>query len=137
MAEWFPKNYKPSDKIILLGDLNIAPEPMDVWSHKQLLNVVSHTPIEVEKLRKTQDAMGWVDVARHFIPPSERLYSWWSYRARDWKKSNRGRRLDHIWVTPALVNSLNSIRIFEDVRGWDGPSDHVPVLLDLAFDDAP
>ena len=119
-------------KAILLGDLNIAPLETDVWSHKDLLNVVSHTPIEVEKLGKLQAAGGFVDAVRHFVPPAEKLYSWWSYRAADWRASDRGRRLDHIWVTPALGRRLKAAAILKDARGWELPSDHAPVLVELA-----
>ncbi len=82
---------------LLLGDFNVAPLETDVWSHKQLLKVVSHTPVEVEALTRVQNDGPWVDLVRRFIAPEQKLYTWWSYRARDWEASDRGRRLDHIW----------------------------------------
>ena len=82
-------------KTILVGDFNIAPLPDDVWSHKALLNVVSHTKIETDLLSEIKKSGNWIDTFRE-MKPSGKLYSWWSYRARDWKISNRGRRLDHI-----------------------------------------
>lgn len=118
-------------KRILLGDLNVAPLETDVWSHKQLLKVVSHTPIEVEHFGRMQQAHGWVDAVRAKIDPDEPLFSWWSYRARDWRASNRGRRLDHIWVTPSLAPAVKDARVLVDARGWEKPSDHAPVLLEL------
>ena len=84
---------------ILTGDFNIAPLECDVWSHKQLINVVSHTPIECETLARLQASNDWVDIGRHFHPAPARLYTWWSYRAKDWAESDRGRRLDHMWMT--------------------------------------
>ncbi|HTH97617.1 MAG TPA: exodeoxyribonuclease III [Stellaceae bacterium] len=117
--------------MILVGDLNIAPLEHDVWSHKQLLDVVSHTPVEVEKLEALRRAGGFYDAIRHFVPADQKLYSWWSYRARDWDLSDRGRRLDHIWVTPDLVPALESFAVHRDLRGWEKASDHVPVLLRL------
>lgn len=118
---------------VLLGDLNIAPLEHDVWSHKQMTDVVSHTPIEIEKYLAWQKAHRFYDAVRHFVNPDEKLYSWWSYRAKDWETSNRGRRLDHVWVTPDLVPSLKKSNIRIDARGWEPkPSDHAPVLLDLA-----
>jgi exodeoxyribonuclease III len=119
-------------KMIAVGDLNIAPLETDVWSHKQLLSVVSHTPVEVERLAALQKAGGFVDAVRHFVPPEERLYTWWSYRNRDWAASDRGRRLDHVWVTPALVGGLVTARVHRDSRGWDKSSDHVPVMIDFS-----
>ena len=116
---------------ILVGDLNIAPLEHDVWSHKQMLKVVSHTPIEVEKLEAVRKAGKWVDAVRHFVPPELQLYSWWSYRANDWEASDRGRRLDHIWVTPQLVPNLTETITLREARGWEGASDHVPVMVEI------
>src|SRR5262249_51472694 len=113
---------------ILVGDLNIAPHENDVWSHRQLLNVVSHTPVQTEGLEAIRLAGGWVDAVRRFVPMEEKLYTWWSYRAHDWAVSNRGRRLDHIWVTPHLAPRLEGIEVVRDARGWQRPSDHVPVI---------
>ncbi|MEE4208167.1 MAG: exodeoxyribonuclease III, partial [Parvularcula sp.] len=67
-----------------------------------------------------------------------KLNSWWSYRARDWDAADRGRRLDHIWVTEplraaALTAGPEAFRIHREVRGWERPSDHAPVRLDLAL----
>ena len=118
-------------RMVLVGDLNIAPLEQDVWSHKQLLKIVSHTPIEVEHLSRVQDAHGWVDAVRSHVGPDETLFSWWSYRSKDWRASNRGRRLDHIWVTPKLNKLVNHIEVLDDVRGWERPSDHAPIIMDL------
>ena len=115
---------------VLVGDLNIAPLEHDVWSHKQLLDVVSHTPVETEGLLGWQRT-GFVDAIRHFVPEDEKLFTWWSYRNRDWRASNRGRRLDHIWVTPDLQGKLARHTILKDARDWTQTSDHVPVCIDL------
>ncbi|WP_114966600.1 exodeoxyribonuclease III [Alkalilacustris brevis] len=115
------------EKAILVGDLNIAPREDDVWSHKQLLKVVSHTPVEVDHLGTAQEAGGWVDITRQDIPEGQ-LYSWWSYRARDWDAADKGRRLDHIWASRDIAGAGHDSRILRDVRGWDRPSDHAPVL---------
>ncbi len=131
MTEWLPKIHNNDDKAIIVGDFNIAPYEHDVWSSKQLRNVVSHTDQEREKLNKLRDSLGWVDVAREFVPMDEKLYSWWSYRNRDWKKSNRGRRLDHIWVTPELKGAVKSYKTMPHIRDWERPSDHVPVVIEL------
>jgi exodeoxyribonuclease-3 len=121
---------------VVVGDLNVAPEEHDVWSSRQLRGVVSHTPVEREAMAGMIREGGMVDVARRLVPPEEKLYSWWSYRAKDWQASNRGRRLDHVWVTGALEAAALSggregFRILTGARGWERPSDHVPVVLDL------
>ena len=131
VTQWFAAARQATQPMILVGDLNIAPLESDVWSHKQLLKVVSHTPIEVEKLAALQGSAQFIDAVRRFIPPEERLFSWWSYRARDWDASDRGRRLDHIWVTPPLAPSLRSTAVHRDLRGWNQASDHVPVVVEL------
>ncbi|MEL7204037.1 MAG: endonuclease/exonuclease/phosphatase family protein, partial [Pseudomonadota bacterium] len=125
MRDW-GKSDKPQ-KSILVGDLNIAPREDDVWSHKQLLKVVSHTPIEVDHLGDVMEAGGWADVTRADIPEGQ-LYSWWSYRARDWSAADKGRRLDHIWASYDIASAGHSSRILRDARGWEKPSDHAPVF---------
>lgn len=131
MGAWFKDQYTSDMPLIAAGDFNIAPCEHDVWSHKQLLNVVSHTPAEVEKLEKMRKSLDWIDTSRHFVPENEKCYTWWSYRNRDWEKSNRGRRLDHIWVTPPLKQRLNAHAILRDARNWEKCSDHVPLIVDL------
>jgi len=117
--------------VVLLGDLNVAPLENDVWSHKQLIKIVSHTPIETHLLAAACAAYGWTDVTRMFVAPSHKIYSWWSYRAGDWEASDRGRRLDHIWVSPALRQAVKSQAIVRKMRGWTRASDHVPVIAEI------
>lgn len=133
MTRWFADQYTNDQPIIAVGDFNIAPYEHDVWSHKQLLKVISHTPPETERLAKMLGSLDWVDVARKFVPMDEKLYTWWSYRNRDWKKSNRGRRLDHVWVTPPLKEALRSHKVLPEARDWEKPSDHVPVIVEFDF----
>lgn len=115
---------------VIVGDFNIAPHENDVWSHKQLLKVVSHTPVETEVLDDLRDRRQWVDLVRRYIPYEEKLYSWWSYRSSDWSVSNKGRRLDHIWATGDVAAYAQSAEIQRVWRGkGDKPSDHVPVMV--------
>ncbi|TVQ52833.1 MAG: exodeoxyribonuclease III [Rhodobacteraceae bacterium] len=124
LADW---SRGVSGPTLVLGDLNIAPGEDDVWSHKHMLKVVSHTPVEVEAFGKAQAAGRWTDVTRALMPQGK-LYSWWSYRARDWEASDRGLRLDHIWASPDLAPKARTVRIARAVRGWPQPSDHAPVI---------
>lgn len=131
-TRWFEdNNNNHSDRMILVGDLNIAPLPNDVWSHKQLLKVVSHTPIEVEHLDALKQSRNWHDVMRAFVPDEDPLYTWWSYRAKDWRASNRGRRLDHVWVTPKLAKSATSMHVDDQKRDEEKASDHAPVIAEF------
>ena len=129
MAQWAACIEEPT---LMVGDFNVAPLECDVWSHKQLLDVVSHTPIEVAALDKLQAAHGWVDLGRHFYPAPARLHTWWSYRSPDFTVNDRGRRLDHMWASPALAAKAVAHRVHEDCRSWLKPSDHVPLVTEFA-----
>lgn len=117
---------------VVVGDLNIAPLEHDVWSSKDLKKVVSHTPIEREKLTRLMTTGGWTDVMRKHVPEAEKLYTWWSYRAKDWALANRGRRLDHVWATDALAKRSTGVTVVKETRAWVQPSDHVPVIARFA-----
>jgi exodeoxyribonuclease-3 len=129
MTRWSEQCCAPT---VLVGDLNVAPLECDVWSHKQLLNVVSHTPIEVEALTKLQESNQWTDLGRHFHPAPGRLFTWWSYRSPDWTKNDRGRRLDHMWATKDVAALAVDHHVYEPCRGWTRPSDHVPLVTEFA-----
>ncbi|MDE2184977.1 MAG: exodeoxyribonuclease III [Alphaproteobacteria bacterium] len=132
MARFFgQRRNKKAEPVVLVGDLNVAPLENDVWSHKQLLDVVSHTPIETDLLGQARAALDWCDVTREFVPHTDKVYSWWSYRAADWEASDRGRRLDHVWVSPALKGALKTQAIVRKMRGWAKASDHVPVVVEM------
>ena len=121
----------PSERAIIVGDLNVAPLEHDVWSHQQMMRVVSHTPIECEKLTAVRKAGNWIDTMRVLTPEPEKLYTWWSYRAADWRAADRGRRLDHIWTSDALTDRVSAITVAKDYRGAERPSDHVPVTATI------
>ena len=129
MTSHFSAN--PPQGEILVGDLNIAPLAEDVWSTKQLQKVVSHTPVEREGLLRLIEEGGWRDVVRSHFGPEEVLYSWWSYRARDWAASDRGRRLDHVWTSQDLAEKVTHVSIERALRGAEKPSDHVPTVIEL------
>ena len=59
------------------------------------------------------------------------LYSWWSYRSKDWSAADKGRRLDHIWVTDPLADAIIEANVLREARGWCKPSDHAPVTVTL------
>lgn len=122
-----------SRPLLMCGDFNIAPSEYDVWNHRFMSKVVSHTPIEVETLNRLQAAGAFADVVREAFPEPRKLASWWSYRAVDFRKTDRGLRLDHIWTSPGLTPAVvaNSVMIHEPVRAWEQPSDHCPITVDL------
>lgn len=128
MTAWSEALREPT---IVLGDFNIAPLECDVWNHKALIDVVSHTPVEVEALGRLMTSHDWVDVARTLMPAPERLFTWWSYRNKDHTVNDRGRRLDHVWASPELRNSIAAFRVLEPARGWEKPSDHIPLIAEF------
>jgi exodeoxyribonuclease-3 len=128
----------PKAPLAIAGDLNVAPGEFDVWNHRYMSKVVSHTPVEIETLERLRAAGSFIDLVRAARPEPEKLASWWSYRAADFRASNRGLRLDHLWVTPGLRDAAfrtgaAAAWIHDDVRAWERPSDHAPVTADLAL----
>ena len=130
MTRWSEACGCPS---IIVGDFNVAPLECDVWSHKQLVDVVSHTPIEIAALGRLQQSNERVDLGRRFVPAPERLFTWWSYRSPDWTKNDRGRRLDHMWATKDVAALATGHQVYEPCRNWTRPSDHVPLMTEFAI----
>ena len=128
MTRWSESLAEPT---VIVGDFNVAPLECDVWNHKALLTVVSHTPVEVEALARLQQAHDWVDIGRQFIPAPERNFTWWSYRSPDWTKNDRGRRLDHMWCSRELGCHVKGHEVLESCRNWQRPSDHVPLICEI------
>ena len=124
---------KKKKKIILCGDLNVAPYKDDVWSHKNLSSVVSHTEVERERLKKILEDCNFIDAVRNFINPPKNVYTWWSYRSPNFRTNNKGRRLDHIWTSKQIKNKLVGCKIIDEYRGKDRPSDHVPVCIKMKY----
>lgn len=130
------KQRDPRAPLVVTGDLNVAPGEFDVWNHRYMSKIVSHTPVEIEAFRAMEASLGFSNLVREATPEPEKLASWWSYRAQDFRASNRGLLLDHILVTPGLREAAfdagkAQARIHDDVRGWDKPSDHAPVTADF------
>jgi len=128
----------PKAPLIIAGDMNVAPSENDVWSHRQMSRIVSHTPIEIAAMTALKEAGGYIDLVREAYPEPQKLFSWWSYRAQDFRVSNRGLRLDHLWASPGLRQAVSAAGpgaaiVHDTVREWERPSDHVPVTADLAI----
>ena len=128
----------PRDPLVVTGDLNVAPGEFDVWNHRYMSKVVSHTPVEVEAFGKLMKSLDFINIVREAVPEPQKLASWWSYRAADFRQSNRGLLLDHLLLSPGLRDAAfrqgaPSARIHDTVREWVKPSDHAPVSVDLAL----
>lgn len=125
MNEWLA--IKSPRKTILAGDLNIEPLKHDVRFHKQLLKVVSPTPVEFDGLNSLMQSGGWIDTVRFNISEGK-PYSRWSYRARDSNASDRGHGLDHFWASSDFWSNVGNSVMLRETRRRDRPSDHVPVM---------
>ncbi len=131
MRAWALDERRRARPLALLGDLNVAPLERDVWNHQRIKRYVGHTPVECERLLAVQEAGGFVDAERRFVPPDQPLYTWWGYRYPQAFAKDYGWRLDHVWLTPPLAERLRAVRVRREVRGWPRPSDHAPVVVDL------
>jgi exodeoxyribonuclease-3 len=128
----------PQAPLVLAGDLNVAPGEHDVWNHRYMSRIVSHTPVEVEAMERLRASLDFTDLGRAAAPEPQKVFTWWSYRALDFRASNRGLRLDHLWISPGLRAAayrlgVPSARVHDDVRAWTQPSDHAPVTADLVL----
>ncbi|WP_085907740.1 exodeoxyribonuclease III [Kiloniella majae] len=131
MSKWAAQPDVKDKKLILVGDLNVAPLEKDVWNHKKLLKSVGHTPLESELMANLKKSGNLIDVGRHFIPDDQPLYSWWGYRYKPSFEKDYGWRLDHILATQSLKSALKSFEVVRQTRGWEKPSDHVPNVVDI------
>ncbi len=128
---------RPHDHPLLIcGDLNIAPGEHDVWSHRQMLKIISHTPAEIAAFEDFMARGRLHDPFRAAYPHPEKIFTWWSYRATDFRKSNRGLRLDHILLNPGLMARVQGdigAQIHDIVREWERPSDHAPIQITFSM----
>ncbi|MFK7929401.1 MAG: exodeoxyribonuclease III [Myxococcota bacterium] len=121
----------PDRQVLVCGDFNIAPHEDDVWDPWAAENSILFHPLEHKALNKVT-SWGLVDSLRQ-VHPKGNHFSWWDFRGGGFRR-NQGFRIDHLWVTHSLANRLTDVRTDRDVRGWDRPSDHVPVTA--CFKDA-
>ncbi len=130
LLDYFDRNFSPSDPVVWVGDLNVAPSEIDVYDPVSLLGHVCFHPAVHRALKKV---MGWgfVDVFRMHCKQAGQ-YTFWDYRSRDPLKNNLGWRIDHIMATRELANK--STRCYIDTRPRTGgrPSDHVPIVAEFA-----
>jgi exodeoxyribonuclease-3 len=130
MIKFFQTDQKEKYKIIL-GDINIAPFENDVFNHKMLLNVISHTKFETDAFQRLLLECDLIDSARIFFDNNKKIFTWFSYRSKNWKLSYRGRRLDHILISNNLKKFVKNFQILEEFREMIKPSDHCPILIEL------
>lgn len=123
-----------NEKIIIGGDYNIAPTDLDVYDAKKFQNRILASPLERQAWRKSINS-GWIDAVETYLHSKdlnpEAFYTWWDYRQGSWEQ-NRGLRIDHFLLSPQAADQIKTINVDTDIRGNTRPSDHAPLILELA-----
>ncbi len=128
LRKFLDKNYDPQDLVLLCGDLNVAPQEVDVWKVSLWINKVHFTKPERDALLSVKK-WGFVDVFRQ-INDDVREYSWWDYFYHSFEK-DKGLRIDHIWTSARLAELCSDCWIDKEPRGKEKPSDHAPVVAEF------
>ena len=121
---------KTHDKLVVLGDFNIAPEDRDVYDAEKWGDDILCSPLERESLGKLIK-LGLTDVFRNFEQP-EKTFSWWDYRAAGFRR-NAGLRIDLILASEAMTAACQASYIDREPRTWERPSDHTPVIAEFSL----
>lgn len=126
------ERYRPEDKVVWLGDINIAPTDLDVYEPDRHVGSVGFHPDEQASLARITE-QGWSDCFRKFTD-GDGHYTFWEYMIPNGFKRNLGWRIDHIYASPGIVDACTACVVEKEPRTWERPSDHTPVVatFDLA-----
>ncbi len=127
--QFLDENFRPSDPIVWLGDINIAPKPEDVYDSRKFYGGVGHHPDEFSRLGRIVE-FGLVDLFRQF-DQGPNHYTYWDFVIPNSFKRNLGWRIDHIYVTESLSGRAVSCTIDREAREFERPSDHTFVVAQL------
>lgn len=129
LARWLKNELQRYPQLALLGDFNIAPDDRDVYDPVAWQGQILCSEPERAAYRALLE-LGFADAFRLFEQP-EKVYSWWDYRMMGFRR-NHGLRIDHILLSPALAKRCLTCAIDKAPRGLERPSDHAPVIAELA-----
>ena len=121
---------KTHDKLVVLGDFNIAPEDRDVYDAEKWGDDILCSPLEREALGELLK-LGLTDVYRNFEQP-EKAFSWWDYRRAGFQR-NAGLRIDLILTSDTMTAACQASYIDREPRAWERPSDHTPVIAEFSL----
>ena len=130
LAAWLATELAAHPKLAVLGDFNVAPEDRDVHDPLAWEGKIHASAPEREALRQVL-AVGFADAFRLFEQP-EKSFTWWDYRMGAFRR-NMGLRIDHVLLSPALAGACRACTIDPAPRKLERPSDHAPVLCELAL----
>jgi exodeoxyribonuclease III len=128
LRRMFDDDYELSQNVLLCGDFNVAPDPLDVWNPAAWEGHIHFSRPERAAIHFVKQ-WGFVDVFRQ-MNGDVREYSWWDYRAGAFQR-NQGLRIDHIWTSPALAEKCTGVWIDREPRKQEKPSDHTPVVAEF------
>ena len=129
LREFFDEECWADDDVLLCGDFNVAPEDRDVHDPRLWRGKILCSERERAALGEVKD-WGFTDAFRARTE-EDGHYSWWDYRAGSFRRNN-GLRIDHIWVSEPLAGRALRSWIDKEPRGWERPSDHTPVLVEVS-----
>ena len=134
VSDWIAAEMKRHDKLIVLGDFNIAPDDRDVHDPVAWQGKILCSPPEREALQRILD-LGLADTFRQF-EQAEKIWSWWDYRMAAFRR-NMGLRIDLILASQALLNDCSAAYIDKEPRRQERPSDHTPAIAEFSPDISP
>lgn len=123
------ERHSQSDPMIWLGDVNVAPTPLDVFESEKHLGGIGHHPEEFDRLARIVD-FGWTDLYRKFDSENP-AYTFWDFRLPRAFDRDLGWRIDHIYATPSITELARSVTVDREPRGLIKPSDHTAVILQV------
>jgi exodeoxyribonuclease-3 len=130
----FAREYRPSDPIIWTGDINVAPEEIDVFSPRRMDGKIGFHPLERQALADVV-SWGFIDLFRKHHP-DVRQFTFWDYRLPQSFDRNLGWRLDHIRATEPIAKASIDCQVDADLRSRPNPSDHTPIWAEIELGSA-
>ena len=129
LIDWTAERLKLEEPLVVAGDYNIIPEPIDTHSHDDWWGDALYREESLERFRALQ-ALGMTDGLR--ATNNEQAYTFWDFQAGAWRRNN-GIRIDHLMCSAQATDMLESVEVHKDMRGREKPSDHVPVVGNFSF----
>jgi exodeoxyribonuclease III len=129
LERWAAERLDLEEPLVLAGDYNVIPEPIDAKFPQNWVNDALFQPESRQAFRRLQN-LGLTEAVRT-VTDAPGIYTFWDYQAGAWQKDN-GIRIDHLLLSPEAANRFVSASIDKHVRAWEKPSDHVPVAIELS-----
>ena len=127
LERWAAERLALEEKLVLAGDYNVIPQPIDARYPEQWVNDALFQPESRGALRRLE-YLGFTEAIRGVT--DEQLFTFWDYQAGAWQKNN-GIRIDHLLLSPEAADRFEAASVEKHVRAWEKPSDHVPTIAEL------